>query len=44
MPVMYLYKDNILAISYFVDGDIYTIILHKRSDGLIESITSEVVG
>ena len=44
MPVMYLYKDNILAISYFVDWDIYTTILRKRSDGLIESITSEVVG
>ena len=44
MPVMYRYKDNVLAISYFVDGDIYTVILRKRSDGFIEAITSEVVG
>lgn len=44
MPVMYLYKDNILAISYFVDGDIYTIILRKRNDGFIEVFSSEIVG
>lgn len=44
MHVMYLYKDNVLAISYFVDGDIYTVILRKRSDGFIEAITLEVVG
>ena len=28
----------------FVDGEINTIILRKRSDGLIEAVTSEVVG
>ena len=44
MTVLYLYKDNILAIIYFVDGEINTIILRKRSDGLIEAVTSEVVG
>ena len=44
MTVLYLYKDNILAISYFVDGEINTVILRKRSDGLIEAVTSEVVG
>ena len=47
MPVMFLYKDNILAISYIVDGEVdsaNTIILRKRSDGLIEAVTSEVVG
>lgn len=44
MPVMYLYKDNIFAISYFVYGDIYTIILRKRNDGFIEVFSSEIVG
>ena len=47
MPVMFLYKDNILAISYIIDGEVdsaNTIILRKRSNGLIEAVTSEVVG
>lgn len=47
IPVMFLYKDNILAVSYIIDGEVdsaNTIILRKRSDGLIEAVTSEVVG
>ena len=47
IPVLFLYKDNILAISYIIDGEVdsaNTIILRKRSDGLIEAVTLEVVG
>ena len=47
MTVLYLYKDNMLVISYIIDGEVdsaNTIILRKRSDGLIEAVTSEVVG
>lgn len=46
-PVLFLYKDNILAISYIIDGEVdsaNTIILRKRSDGLIEAMVLEVVG
>lgn len=46
-PVLFLYKDNILVISYIIDGEVnsaYTRILRKRSDGLIEAMVSEVVG
>ena len=47
IPVLFLYKDNMLVISYIIDGEVdsaNTIILRKRSDGLIEAVTSEVVG
>lgn len=47
IPVLFLYKDNMLVISYIIDGEVdsaNTILLRKRSDGLIEAVTSEVVG